>query len=167
MPGRWHHLDALQLDHRLRDVWAAGGETRLGSLSGGDRLSGCVDVGAYSRAPGHLPDPAVPRREASFEEVAPPSLALWSGDRLGEPRHRSHARTVARPRRCAQPVRARKVPLGSRRGARRYPATPPVHARLGFKLGVTLPSKPRESFCKKTPGGAIRSGKPFWRTPCF
>jgi hypothetical protein len=55
-------------------------------------------------------------------------------------RHRPHARTAARPRGCAQPVRARGVPLGSGGGARRYPATPPVHTRLGFKLGVALRS---------------------------
>src|SRR3712207_3572925 len=30
MLGRWHPLDVRQLDQRLRNLWAAGGEARLG-----------------------------------------------------------------------------------------------------------------------------------------
>src|SRR5215216_1768052 len=96
-------------------------------------------IGWICLAAGDLPPPAIPRREATVEEVAPPGLALWSGDRLGEPRHRTQARATDGPREHTQPIRARGVSLDGECGTKRYPAAPGVHASCGYKLGVALP----------------------------
>src|SRR5215204_1816056 len=69
-----------RLPQPLRD-----GEPRLGSFPGRTRRSEPLVVGAHSGAPWDLRVPALPRREAPFEEVASSGLALWGGDRLGEP----------------------------------------------------------------------------------
>src|SRR4028119_1248241 len=54
-------------------------QARLHPVRGSERGARPVAVGAARGAAGHLPDPAVPQREATVEEVAPSSLALRGG----------------------------------------------------------------------------------------
>src|SRR5215208_4999853 len=138
MSGWRRLLDASQPNQRLRNLWPDC-ETRIGSILGSDRFCGRVDVGTSTGTAGDLPPPAIPRREATVEEVAPPGLALWSGDRLGEPRHRTQARATDGPRERTQPIWARGVSLDGECGTKRYPDAPGVHASCGYKLGVALP----------------------------
>src|SRR5919199_6509062 len=97
-------------------------------------------VGAGRRPGRYLPAPAVPRREAPVKEVAPSCLAFWGGDSLSQPLYPPHARTAARPRGCAQPVRARGTSLGGGCAESRTPAAPTVLPRLSFEPGVALPA---------------------------
>src|SRR5215216_1540543 len=54
-------------------------------------------MGAHRGTCGHLPYPAVPRREVPFEEVASSGLPLRSGDRVAQHPLVLCARTVAKP----------------------------------------------------------------------
>jgi hypothetical protein len=69
-------------------------------------------VGARRGAARGLPASAVPGRAVTVQEVAPPGLALWGGDRVGE-RHRiRYSWASGGARGGAQPVRAGGTPLG-------------------------------------------------------
>src|SRR5215212_6547127 len=139
MSGCRRLLDASQPNQRLRNLWPDC-ETRIGSLPGSDRFCGRVDVGTSPGTAGDLPPPAIPRREATVEEVAPCGLVGRDGDRLGEPGHRTLSRATDGPRERTQPIWARGVPLDSERGTKRYPAASGVHASRSYKLGVALPA---------------------------
>src|ERR671916_2787256 len=55
-------------------------QARLDPVPGSERGARPVAVGAYRGATGYLPDPAVPQREATVEEVAFSGLALRGSD---------------------------------------------------------------------------------------
>src|SRR5215208_2491902 len=97
-------------------------------------------MGAHRGACGYLPYPAVPRREAPFEEVASCGLALRSGDRVAQHQWVLCPRTVAEPWGGTQPVRARGAPMAAGCGLSHSPAAAPVHARLRSKPGDALPA---------------------------
>src|SRR5215208_6300351 len=139
MSGCRRLLDASQPNQRLRNLWPDC-ETRIGSILGSDRFCGRVDVGTSPGTAGDLPPPAIPRREATVEEVAPPGLVGRGGDRLGKPGHRTLSWATDGPRGRTQPLWARADPLDSERGTKRYPAAPGVHASRSYKLGVALPA---------------------------
>ena len=74
----------------MSDSYSLYGVARLGALPGGDCRAKQLAVGARFGVCGHLPALAVPRREASLKEVAPPRLALWGDDLVAQRRRRAH-----------------------------------------------------------------------------
>ena len=65
------------------------------------------------RATRRLPYPALPRRQAPFEEVASSGLALWGGDGVSKLGHHVLPRPSGGPSGVAQPLRAGgSAPLG-------------------------------------------------------
>src|SRR5215204_3646638 len=124
-----------RLPQRLRD-----GEPRLGSFPGSTRRSEPLVVGAHSGPPWDLRVPALPRREASFEEVASFGLALRGGDRVGEPGAHALPRTLGYAEGHTQSLRPGGSTLGGCCRPCHRPAAPVVHACLGPEPGDALPA---------------------------
>src|SRR5215218_8438481 len=131
-------MDAHRRERRLRRLRC--GTARLGPLSGGGRGDKQLVVGARRGSLGNLPAPALPRRQAPLEEMAPFCVALWSGTRIGERGSHALPWTVAGPRGGAQPLRAGRTAVVDERGVCGPPAVAALHAGLGPKLGVALPA---------------------------
>src|SRR5215213_7998811 len=89
-------VDAHRHDRRLRRLRS--GPARLCSFSGGGRGDKQLAVGARRGSLGNLPATALPRRQASIEEMAPSCVALCSVTRIGERRCHALAWTVGEPR---------------------------------------------------------------------
>src|SRR5829696_6757098 len=80
-------VDVPRHDRDLRHLRAVA--ARLGRLPGVRLRIGPVAVDTRRGACGDLPDPAVPGWATPLEEMAPPSLALRGGHRLGDRRWRT------------------------------------------------------------------------------
>src|SRR5918994_1018641 len=72
--------------------------------------------------------------------MAPPGLAFWCGDRVGERYPGARPRAVTGARGCAQPVRARGTTLGCGRDKRHCDAVPLVYPSLGSEPDLALPT---------------------------
>src|SRR5215212_5962283 len=124
-----------RLPQPLRD-----GEPRLGSFPGRTRRSEPLVVGAHSGAPWDLRVPALPRREASFEEVASFGLALRGGDRVGESGAHALPRTLGYAEGHTQSLRPGGSTLGGCCRPCHRPAAPVVHACLDPEPSDALPA---------------------------
>src|SRR5215211_5106857 len=71
-----------------------------------DRRADPGDMDTPRGAARHLPYPALPRRQATFEEVASAGLALWGGDGVGQLGNHLRPRTSGRTSWGTQPLRA-------------------------------------------------------------
>src|SRR5215204_62525 len=116
------------------------GEPRLGSFPGRTRRSEPLVVGTHGGAPWDLRVPALPRREASFEEVASFGLALRGGDRVGESGAHALPRTSEYAEGHTQSLRPGGSTLGGCCRPCHPPAAPVVHACLGPEPSDALPA---------------------------